>query len=73
MPKFVEKEVKTFVQQWVCDECGKGHMDALPFHLDHVDNKTNPPTFKHECTECKHVGWNAMQFPKLVYRDVKRK
>lgn len=62
------EEVKTFKVSMKCDKCGKGFMKliggtALP---------SDPPLYKHRCTECGHEEFYQKEYPYLDTQAVSR-
>jgi len=59
-----KKEVKTFVVNYICDECGKGKMvPTAGIYLT-----SNPPQWPHECTHCNNTKTFRICYPYHHFR-----
>ena len=61
----VIEEVKTFKIRMKCDKCGKGFMKLI----GGTALCSNPPLYKHRCTECGHEEFYQKEYPYLETRS----
>jgi uncharacterized Zn finger protein len=60
----IKQEVKMFSVDMICDKCGKGKME----YKDGMMLLTDPPKFKHTCSNCGYVETYFCKYPKLEYQ-----
>ncbi len=62
-----ETEVKTFIVDKICNECGIGKMQQEgDSYL-----ATNPPQYPHKCDHCGHCkNIFSQPYPRIVYKKV---
>lgn len=61
MPE-LSREVRTYQNTYICDECGKGEMKPTGMMLT-----SNPPQFSHRCNACGAEKIFCFQYPRIVY------
>lgn len=67
MSEIIE-EVKTFKVSMKCDKCGKGFMKLV----GGTALASDPPLYKHRCTECGNEEFYRKEYPYLDARVVSR-
>ena len=60
MPE-TRREVKTYLINYICDECGDGFMEPTGKML-----LTNQPGFPHQCNKCEARETFSDKYPKQV-------
>lgn len=58
-----ETPAEAVIVDYVCDECGYGHM--LPSGMMLL---SNPPKFPHECNKCGATQTFNTKYPETVFR-----
>lgn len=64
----ITEEVKTFKVSMKCDKCGKGFMKLI----GGMALASDPPLYKHRCTECGNEEFFQKEYPYLGTRAVSR-
>jgi hypothetical protein len=61
--------VKTFVKEYICDECRMGEM------VRHTDTvlMTSPPQYPHKCNECDEVRNFSEVYPQTIVKYFNQK
>jgi RNase P subunit RPR2 len=60
----IKHEVKTFLVDMICDKCNEGKME----YTDGNILLTEPPQFKHTCSNCGHVETYFTRYPRTEYQ-----
>ena len=62
----VRYEVKTFVIEYACDECGEGEMKGTGNVL-----MTSPVNYPHQCNKCGAMKtFTGEKYPKKIYEQI---
>ena len=61
----IEKEVKTFVVDYICDKCSKGKMIPTGICLT-----TSPSQYPHKCNQCNYIETFRTQYPYHHYKRI---
>ena len=58
-------EVRPFGVDYVCDDCGRGAMEAVRLVLD-----SDAPQWEHKCGNCGHTALLPVQYPNIRWERV---
>lgn len=62
----ITEEVKTFKVSMKCNKCGKGFMKLI----GGMALASDPPLYKHRCTECGNEEFYRKEYPYLDTRSI---